>query len=153
MIHPLGSLRGATCNAVVLIVASLLLCACSRSTDEQQLRDALATMQQAIEDRKPSEFMEHLADDFSAPEADMDRAQVHDLLRLQVLRNERIGISTVVREVRVEGVRATITLTATFTGSSGGWLPERGSVYTLTGGWRKDDGDWRLVQANWERSL
>ena len=97
--------------------------------------------------------MDHVADDFTAPEAGMDRRQVHDLLRLQVLRNERIGVSTVVRDLRVESGRATITMTVTLTGSSGGWLPERGSVYALTSGWRKDDGDWKLIQANWQHSL
>ncbi|MFZ2235142.1 MAG: hypothetical protein WAV67_02075, partial [Dokdonella sp.] len=61
--------------------------------------------------------------------------------------------SMVVRELRVESIRATITMTATLTGSSGGWLPERGSVYAVTTGWRKDDGDWKLVQASWNRSL
>ncbi|MEO6076978.1 MAG: nuclear transport factor 2 family protein [Dokdonella sp.] len=153
MFHSIGSLGGAACSAVFLIVTTVQLSACSRSSDEQQLRDALATMQQAIEDRKPSNFMEHVADDFTAPDADMDRRKVHDMLRLQVLRNERIGITTVVRDLHVEGDRATITLTSTLTGSSGGWLPERGSVYTVTTGWRKDEGDWKLVQASWERSL
>ncbi len=131
----------------------MLLCACSRSSDEQQLGNTLATMQQAIEDRKPSDFIENVADDFTAPEADMDQRKLHDLLRLQVLRNQRIGVSTVVRELRVEGIRATITLSATLTGRSGGRVPERGSVYSLTTGWRKDDGDWKLVQASWQRSL
>ena len=148
----IGSL-GRWLGVVALIVALVLIGACSRSSNEEQLRHALATMQQAIEDRKPSDFMDHVADDFAAPDADMDRRKVHDLLRLQVLRNERIGVASVVREVRVDGMRATITITTTLTGSSGGWLPERGSVYTVTTGWRKDDGDWKLVQASWNRSL
>ncbi|MFZ2236261.1 MAG: hypothetical protein WAV67_07790, partial [Dokdonella sp.] len=84
MIHPLGRLRGVAYSAAILIVATLLLCACSRSSEEQQLRAAVATMQQAIEDRKPSDFMDLVADDFTAPEADMDRRKVHDMLRLQV---------------------------------------------------------------------
>ncbi len=153
MVHPQSRLRRASCGTVALLVAIIQLSGCSRSSDEEQLRDAMTTMQQAIEDRKPSDFMEHIADDFSAPDGGMDRRKVHDLLRLQVLRNQRIGVSTVVREMRVEGGRATILLTATLTGSSGGWLPERGSVYTVTTGWRRDDGDWKLVQASWNRTL
>lgn len=148
MIHSLGRWR----VFAALLVGLLLLGACSRSSDEEQLRNTLATMQQAIEDRKPSDFMDHVADDFTAPEADMDRRKVHDLLRLHVLRNERIGVTLVVREVRVDRVRATITIAATLTGSSGGLLPERGSIYTVTTGWRKDEGDWKLVQATWKRS-
>ena len=153
MVHSLAKLRCGARVSVVLLVGIMLLSACSRSSDEEQLRAALGTMQLAIEARQPSDFMDHVADDFTAPEAGMDRHQVHDLLRLQVLRNERIGVSTVVRDLRVESGRATITMTVTLTGSSGGWLPERGSVYALTSGWRKDDGDWKLIQANWQRSL
>lgn len=136
-----------------MVVAIMLLAACSRSSDEQQLRDAMATMQQAIEDRKPSDFMDYVADDFSAPDASMDRRKIHDFLRLQVLRNQRIGVTSATREIRIDGNRATVTTTATFTGSGGGWMPERGSIYTLTSGWRKDGGEWKLIQATWQRSL
>ena len=153
MVHSLAKLRCGARVSVVLLVGIMLLSACSRSSDEEQLRAALGTMQLAIEARQPSDFMDHVADDFTAPEAGMDRRQVHDLLRLQVLRNEHIGVSTVVRDLRVESGRATITMTVTLTGSSGGWLPERGSIYALTSGWRKDDGEWKLIQANWQRSL
>lgn len=142
--HPFG---------LVLVVLMSLAGGCARSSDEQQLRAALAAMQQAVERREPNAFMEHVAEDFSAPAAGMERRQLHDLLRLQVLRNERIGVATAIRDIRIDGNRATVDVTATFTGSSGGWVPERGSIYTLTSGWRRDDGRWKLVQATWERSL
>ena len=137
----------------LLVTMMMVVGGCSRSSDEQQLRDAIQTMQQAIEERHPSDFMDFVADDFTASDNGMDRRQLHDLLRLQVLRNERIGVSLVTRELSINGRRATVTLTATLTGSSGGWLPERGSIYSVTSGWRKDDGDWKLIQANWQRSL
>lgn len=139
----------------VLVMATLLLglTACAKKPDEQQLRDAMAAMQSAIEERQPADFMSHVAADFAAPSADMQSRQLHDLLRLQVLRNERIGVSLASSDIRIDGQRATVVALATFTGSSGGWIPERGSVYKLSSGWRKDDGDWKLVQASWERSL
>lgn len=113
----------------------------------------MTAMQDAIEQRQPADFIEHVAADFTAPAASLDRRQLHDLLRLQVLRNERIGVTITGRDVKVDGDRATVSVTATFTGSSGGWLPERGSIYTLTSGWRRDDGDWLLVNASWQRQL
>ena len=131
----------------------VLLVGCTRSSDEQQLREVMTAMQEAIERRDPGDVMDHVADDFSAPSANMERRQLHDLLRLQVLRNERIGVSWATREIRVDGQRATVSVIATFTGSGGGWLPERGSIYRVDSGWRKDDGNWKLVHANWERSL
>lgn len=153
MFHSLTRLRGFTGRAVVLLIVVMLQSACSRSSDEQQLRDAMAAMQDAAERRDPADFMDHVANDFSAPAVNMERRQLHDLLRLQVLRNERIGVTFAIREIHVNGTRATVTTVATFTGSSGGWMPERGSIYALTSGWRKDDGDWKLVQASWQRRL
>ena len=150
-VHTCFDGRRAYCALVVTMM--MAIGGCSRSSDDQQLRDAIQTMQQAIEERHPSDFMKFVADDFAAPDNGMDRRQLHDLLRLQVLRNERIGVSLVTREISVNASRATVTLTATLTGSSGGWLPERGSIYSVTSGWRKDDGDWKLIQANWQRSL
>ena len=38
------------------------------------------------------------------------------------------------------------------TGGSG-WLPERGSVYRVETGWRRDGDDWLLTSARWERDL
>ncbi|MEO7917338.1 MAG: nuclear transport factor 2 family protein [Dokdonella sp.] len=136
-----------------LVSTILIFGGCARSTDEQQLRTAILTMQQAIEERHPSDFMDLVADDFTAPENGMDKRHIQDLFRLQVLRNERISVSLATRDIAVDGSRATITQAATLTGSSGGWLPERGSVYMVTSGWRKDDGDWKLIQANWQQSL
>lgn len=153
MLYPLTRLRGVVCGSLALLIATMLLVACSRSSDEQQLRDAMAAMQDAVERRNSADFMDHVADDFSAPAANMERRQLHDLLRLQLLRNERIGVTLATREIHVNGMRATVKAVATFTGSSGGWLPERGSVYAMTTGWRKDNGDWKLVQASWQRSL
>lgn len=148
-----GVNRNRATALVLLVLALAWVAGCKRTSDEQQLRQVIAKMQAAVEERAPARFMKHVADDFTAPAAEMQRSQLHDLLRLQLLRNERIGASLVISNIRMEGVRATVTVVATFTGSSGGWLPERGSVYRLASGWRKDDGDWKLVQASWERSL
>lgn len=43
--------------------------------------------------------------------------------------------------------------TAALTGGSGGLLPESGQIYEVETGWRLDDGEWRLIQADWKPRL
>lgn len=137
-----------------LLTFVVLLAACgARTSDEQKLRSALAAMQQAVEARKPGEVVEHVAEDFTGADGDFDRRKLHDLLRLQVLRNERIGVTVVVRDIRIDVARATVVATVTLTGSSGSWIPARGAVYTITSGWRRDGSDWKAVHANWQRDI
>jgi ketosteroid isomerase-like protein len=140
------------------IVAWCTLClamsACSRPSDEQELRTALDEMQSAMEAGQPRQFMDHVAEDFTGDEGTLDRASLHNLLRAQVLANARIGISLASVEVELHGGdRATVLATVTLAGGNGRWLPERGSVYRITSGWRKAGGDWQCINAQWDRAL
>jgi ketosteroid isomerase-like protein len=138
-----------------LLLASTLLglAACSRPSDEEQIRAALSAMQEAVESGKPSDFMQYVADDFTGNDGVVDRASLHNLLRAQVLTNSRIGVALSSIDVELKGDRATVTVDAVMTGGNGGWIPERGSVHRIESGWRKADGTWLCINAQWERSL
>lgn len=137
----------------MLLALALLasLTACSRKPDEQRIRDAITAMQQAMEQRDPRAFMRHVSSDFIGNDATMDRDALHNLLRAEVLRNDDIGVTLGPIDIDLGGGRATAKLTATFTGGAGGLLPERGSIYTFTSGWKKEDGEWRCFSARWKR--
>lgn len=143
--RPLQMLAG----VFALFVA--VLSGCSRTPEEQRIREAIAEMQKAVETREPRTFMRHVADDFTGNAGAVDRDGVHNLLRAQFLRNERIGVTLGPIDVERTGTRATATVTATLTGGSGGWLPERGALYRFTTGWKDDGGDWRCISAEWEQ--
>lgn len=138
-----------------LIVASILILgvACSRPSDETQIRDALTAMQKAVEAGKPADFMAHVADDFTGEAGTLDRAALHNLLRGQALTSTHIGVTLSLLEVELRGDRATVRTTVALTGGNGRWIPERGSIHRIESGWRKHDGHWRCINAEWERSL
>jgi hypothetical protein len=46
-----------------------------------------------------------------------------------------------------------VQVSATFTGSGGRWVPERGAIYRIVSGWSKQSGRWMCVNARWERLL
>jgi hypothetical protein len=145
-----GFLRG----IAVLAVAGLVLVAgCSRTPDEERIRQTISAMRQAMEDRSPRAFVAHVSDDFIGNDANFDRDALANLLRVEVLRNDSIGVVLGPIDVEMQGDRATARLTATFTGGSGGLLPERGSVYTITSGWKRSGKDWVCFSAKWQQNL
>ena len=143
-------------RALFLVAVSAFLVGtlgCSRPSDEQQIRAGMAEMQAAMEAGDPAGFMQHVADDFVGASGEFDREALHNLLRAQALANSRISISTGPVDVELQEDRATATLSVTMLGGSGRWIPERGSVYRISSGWRKFDGDWLCISAQWERTL
>ena len=138
---------------VILIVCMLVLTGCSRSSDEDRIRGAIRAMQESIEAAKPADFMRLVAEDFTADSGAVDRRALHNLLRLQVLGNAHIDIRLVSTGVELMDSRATVTVVAVFTGGNGRWLPERGSSWRIVSGWRKRDGDWQCITAEWEPLL
>jgi hypothetical protein len=137
----------------LICAALLILPACSRTPDDQRIRDHIQAMQQAAEQRNPRQFVEHVASDFSGNQGSVDREGLHNLLRAIVLRNEKIGVTLGPIEVEIEGNRATASLVATLTGGQGGILPEHGAIYSIKSGWRRDGKDWICFAATWEQKL
>ncbi len=145
--------HGLAIRHVVLLLLGLALGACSRPSDEEQIRAAIGDMQQAIESGKPADFMRHMAEDFTGDGGQIDKQGLHNFLRAQALTHASIGISLVSTDVELQGDRANVKLTVTMTGGSGRWLPERGSVQQIESGWRRQGGEWLCLNAQWQRSL
>lgn len=136
-----------------LTLAMLAIAGCHRTPDEQRIRDTVVAMQAALEARDPRSFISHVSADFTGNDGQVDRNGLHNLLRAQVLRNDAIGVTLGPIDVELQGDRATVRVTATFTGGSGGLLPERGSIYSITSGWKREGGEWRCYNAAWQQKL
>ena len=141
-------------SRVLMIAFVLCACACARTSDEQRIRNAITAMQQAMEARNPRAFMAHVTDDFIGNEAGFDREALANLLRAEVFRNDDVGVTLGPIDIEMQGDRATAKLIATFTGGSpGGLLPERGSIYTITSGWKRAGSEWVCFSGRWEQKL
>ncbi|HUD43331.1 MAG TPA: nuclear transport factor 2 family protein [Dokdonella sp.] len=138
------------CTAAWLILA---LAACSRGDDETRLRQALERIETAVEERRPGDFVDVVSEDFTGADGTLDRAGLHNLLRAQVVRHASIDVVLAAPDIEIQGDRATVAVTATLSGGAGGWLPERGAVYAITSGWRREDGQWRCINAQWRQVL
>jgi len=144
------STRARLWRTCLLLVLSLHLAGCARPTPEQQLRDQFAALQRAVEQRRPADAMEGVAEDFSGP-AGMDRAALHNLLRAQLLARDSVGVTTGRLDVSLQADTATVRFDALLTGAGRGrWLPDSAQSYRVTTGWRREDNEWRLHYAEWQ---
>lgn len=133
-----------------MLAAVLAATGCSRPPPEERLRASLAGMQQALADREPGRFMEHVAADFVGNNG-VDREALQQMVRAQLLLNQRVDVVTGPAQVELRGDGATVGFSAVVAGGSGRLLPERGGSWQLSTGWREEDGHWRLHYARWER--
>ncbi len=131
----------------------LVLASCQRSSDEEQLLQAVDAMEVAIEAGETGDFMQHLAEDFTANDGELDRTGMQRLLMAQALANTHIGVVRTGTDIQVTDQRANVQITLLVEGGSGRWLPERGSSFEISSGWRLRDGEWKCVNAQWVRQL
>jgi hypothetical protein len=138
--------------AWAIACVAILLAGCSRPPAEEQLRAALDAMQAAATERRPRDFMQFVADDFVGNDG-VDGAALHNLLRAQLLRNKDIGATRGPLDIQVQGERATVKFSVVVTGGAGGLIPERAQSYSITSGWRLENGEWRIYLAEWTPAL
>lgn len=140
-------------RTILICAAAIALAACSRTPDDQRIRADIQAMQRAAEDRNPRQFLEHVASDFKGNQGGLDREGLGNLLRMLVLRNEKIGVTLGPIDVDIQADRATAQLIATLTGGQGGLIPDRGAIYSIKSAWRRDGKDWICFAATWDQTL
>lgn len=137
----------------LVFVVACLLAGCTRTPDEQRIRNAIGAMHVAVSERTPKEFLRHVADDFTGDEGALDRAGVANLLRALILRHASIGALIGPIDIEIDGDRAIARFPLTLTGGSGSLLPDSAGQYQFETGWRREGGTWLCLNAQWQRTL
>jgi hypothetical protein len=106
----------------------------------------------AIEKREPAAFLDALTDDFSRESGAFGKQDAKRTLAAAILRNEKIGVSAVVTELRIDGDRAFARVRVMATGGAG-LLPERGQAWDFETAWRRERGQWKVFNAEWREGL
>jgi hypothetical protein len=131
----------------------LALSYCARSTPEQRLRQAVASLQSGIEARDAGAIKRVLADDFVGP-GGMDRTAAVRLAQLTFLQHNDIGASLGPLQVQFfpsaqAPDHASVRFSAMLTGGSAAMLPDEAQVYQVQTGWRREGDAWLLISATW----
>ena len=145
-----GLMDGVAWLRAGLLLLLVLLAGCSREPPEARLRAARGDMQAALEERNAGRFMDYVAADFVG-NGGIDRDALQQMVRAQLLLNQKVGLVMGPVEVEMGEGRAQASFTVLATGGGGRLLPERGSAWQVTTAWREEGGDWKLHFARWER--
>ncbi|GAB4480115.1 MAG: hypothetical protein OHK0044_27940 [Burkholderiaceae bacterium] len=133
---------------MALFAAGAVLSGCARSDPERELRATIGAMAAAIEKRDPGAFLEALADDFTRDSGAFGKHDAKRVLAGALLRHEKITVTAVVTDVRIDGQRAHAKVRVVATGGAG-LLPERGQTWAFDSAWRREGGRWRVFNAEW----
>lgn len=139
-------------GGILAVPVAFTLGACSRSDPERELRSAVAAMSQAIEQREPATFLDSISDDFTRESGAFGKQDAKRLLIGAYLRNEKISVNAVVTDVRIDGDRARAKVRVFATGGAG-LLPERGQSWNFDSVWRRENGRWKVYNAEWVEAL
>ncbi len=135
---------------VLVLLMCLAVVACTRQTDADAVRARIGEVAAAAESREVGDVMDAISADFVGND-ELDRAQLANLVRAQVLGGGAVGVSLGTIEVEVHGDRATARFGATLTDGSGRWIPDRRARFAFETGWRRENGDWACYNASWSR--
>ena len=130
--------------ATVLAVA-----ACARQPDADAIRAAIHEMAGAAKAQSSADVLARISEDFTGSDGEVDRSQLADLLRVQLLGRRTIGVSLGTIDVEVSADRATAIFDATVTDASGRWIADRREVLHFVTGWHLESGTWRCYNAKW----
>ena len=128
-----------------------LLAGCRHEAPEQALRNTIDSMVAAAEAHDTDTLFDSIAEDFTGSQG-MDRTEFRRYVTVMSLRQKSVGVSLGPLDVKMFGDRATVKFTAGLTGGPG-WLPDQAQVYDVDTGWRMEEGDWKLISAQWKPKL
>jgi hypothetical protein len=137
--------------AIACGVSLIAVGACSRSSDEEQIRELIATAEQAAEARDASDVMSLIAPEYRDSQG-FDRAQLQSFLRGYFLTHPRIELLLRIAEIKIETptrARARLELTVVGTqigGENGTSLS--GDSESLQVDFMRIDGEWRIARAD-----
>lgn len=144
--------RGLAALALLLILAAVS--ACHHGSDEDQVRQAIASAAAAARDNDADGVLAQVSDDFVGNDGDLDRHGLKQMLVLRAFRQDStvVLVGPVSVERQADRLVATFTLTLTG-GKTGSVLPEQADVFEMSTAWKSESGHWRCYSATWERKF
>lgn len=150
-------LRDRAIHGLAVLVLLLVLPAlpgCHRGSDEDRVRQAIASATTAARDNDADGVLAQVSDDFVGNEGDLDRHRLKQMLVLRAFRHDSTGVlvGPISIERRSDRLIATFTLTLTG-GKSGSLLPDQADVFAMSTAWKREGGDWHCYAASWKRKF
>lgn len=139
-----------TLKTLILIFTVCFSVACSQSSEPDQIRATIETMQNNLEEGDISAFLEAIDDQFLLNQK-QDKKWLQGVLAYHYLKKRKV--ETAITNLNVEWneenpEEATVSITA-FAAKFANWVPEEGRSFRLETQWLKTSGDWTLYRVEW----
>ncbi len=142
---------------IVVSVILILLVGCNSSPElspEQQVRNTIAAIELATEERSLSGVMEHVSDQYADHQGN-DKKAIKQMFQLQIIRNQQINIFSVVRDLEVEGQFASAEVSAAMASRDVDLSNEsnrlRADTHRFSVAFANEDGEWKVRSVSWQR--
>jgi ketosteroid isomerase-like protein len=130
------------------------LSACHRGSDEDQVRQAIASAATAARNNDADGVLDHVSDDFTGNDGYLDRHGLKQMLALRAFRQDSTGVLVGPVSVERRGDRLIATFTLTLTGGKpGSLLPDQADVFAMSTAWKREGREWRCYSATWKRKF
>lgn len=111
-------------------------------------------METAVEARSNSDVLEWISQNYS-DHYGHDRQHIRKIIALQLLRNQKISVFSLIRSIKVEETQAQVELSVATSGQEVDLSTEsnrlKADVYKISLLMALEDQGWRVISASWER--
>lgn len=140
--------------AALGLLLALALPGCHHGSDEDQVRQAIASAASAARDNDSGGVLAQVSDDFIGDDGDLDRRGLKRMLVVRAFRHDSTGVLIGPISVERQGDRLVATFTLTLTGGKpGSLLPDRADVFAMSTAWKREGRDWRCYSATWKQKF
>ena len=151
-------MRQRTISYTVMIILFLvpITGGCSKQTEEDKVKKVVTSAQQAAEEKKISAVLEHISKTYRDPQGN-DYNGIKGILAFYFFRHQKVSVYMPNIDIVVTGSTAKAVFQAILTGrgtgeASSGILPESLGAYNFEVLLYKEDGQWKVTSAKWERA-
>ncbi len=137
-------------RATLALTALPLFAGCAKDDPQAALEAAVQQLQDHLEARETRAVMDMLHSRFRA-QSELDREWAQRTMTLLFLRYPNVKVIAVTRRSRVDPATPLSGQTdaqVLLTGAQG-LIPERVEPFAVTLRWRREDGDWKLIDLEW----
>jgi len=140
-----------------LLLLLLLLFACDSSPElspEEKIKKTIDAIELAAEERSLSRVMEHISDQYADHHGN-DKKAIQGLFQFQIIRNQKINIFSVVRDLQVEGRFASAEISTAMASREVDLSEEsnrlRADSHRFSVAFAEEDGEWKVRSVTWQR--
>jgi hypothetical protein len=148
--------RASLYSVMIILLLMQFFIACSKETEEDKVRKVVTSVQQAAGEKKIGAVLEHISKSYRDPQGN-DYNGIKGLLAFYFFRHRKVSVYMPNIDIVVTGPVAKAIFQAILTGRgtgemAGGILPEALGAYNFDVLLAKEDGQWKVSSAKWERA-